>query len=94
MRVYTFDAARRDAERARLGALHQISDDRFVQPLDLDGRLRLDVEHASHVAVGVVADAQCPARCGLLHACGDVDGDAANAAFAIDSAAQQHAAGV
>jgi hypothetical protein len=63
-------------------------------PLTSMGGLRLDVEHASHVAVGVVTDAQCPARCGLLHACGDVDGDAANAAFAIDSAAQQHAAGV
>ena len=33
-------------------------------------------------------------RRGLLHARGDVDGDAADAAVGIDAAAEQHAAGV
>ena len=37
---------------------------------------------------------RAPARRGLLHARGDVDGDAADAAFGIDAAAEQHAAGV
>ena len=41
-----------------------------------------------------MADAQCAGRRGLLHARGDVDGDAADGAFGIDAAAEQHAAGV
>ena len=41
-----------------------------------------------------MADAQGPRRRGLLHACGDVHRDAANAAIGIHPAAEQHAAGV
>ena len=44
--------------------------------------------------MGVVADAQAAGRGGLLHPRGDVDGEAADAAFAIDAAAEQHVAGV
>ncbi len=45
-----FDAARGDAEGARLGALHQVGGERLVDALDLHRRLRLDVEHAAHMA--------------------------------------------
>ena len=41
-----------------------------------------------------MADAQGAGRRGLLHARGDVHRDAANAAFGIHAAAEQHAAGV
>jgi len=44
------------------------------------------------MAPAVVADAQPPWRRALLHARGDVDGGAADAALGIDTAAEQHAA--
>ena len=35
-RLDAFDAARGDAKRARLGAQHEVGDDRLVHALDLD----------------------------------------------------------
>ena len=61
-RLDAFDAARRDSERAWLGALDQIGDDGRIDALDLDRRLRLDIEHAAHLAIGVVADAHTARR--------------------------------
>ena len=81
-------------EGAGPGALHEIGDDRRIDALDRDRRLRLDVEGAAHLEPGVVADAQTAGRRGLLHARGDIDGDAADAGVAVDAAAEQHAAGV
>ena len=46
------------------------------------------------MAPAVVADAQPSRRRALLHARGDVDRGAANAALGIDAATEQHAAGV
>ncbi len=91
---HSLDAAAGDAEGPRLGAQHQVAVHRGIDALDGQRRLRLDFEHAAHLGVGVVADAQGPGRGGLLHARGDVDGDAADAAVGVDPAAEQHAAGV
>ena len=63
-------------------------------PLIFDRRLSSDLEHAAHLAIGVVADAQGAGRRRLLHARRDVDRDAADAAFRVDAAAQQDRAGV
>ena len=95
IRVATPSMPRRaEAKAPRLGAQHQVALDGLVHALDRQRLLTLDLEHAAHLGVGVVADAQGPGRRGLLHACGDVHGDAANAAVGIDAAAEQHAAGV
>ena len=90
---HAFDAARGDAEGTRLGPVHEIGDEGSSMPLTGSG-LQLDVEDAAHMGVGGVADAQAAGRGGLLHAGGDVDRNAADAAFGIDAAAEQHAAGV
>ena len=89
-----FDAAAAEAKAPGLGAQHQIALDGLVHALDGQRLLTLDLEHAAHLGVGIVADAQGPGRRGLLHARGDVHRDAANAAVGIDPAAEQHAAGV
>ena len=62
--------------------------------LDADGGLFLELEQPAHMAPAVVTDAQPPRRRALLHARGDVDGGAADAALGIDAAAEQHAPGV
>ena len=93
-RLDTLDAAAGNAKRARLGAPHQVGGDGLVDALHRDAVLRLDLEHAAHVAVGVVADAKRARGSGLLHPSGNVDGDTADAAFGIDPAAEQHVAGV
>jgi hypothetical protein len=49
---------------------------------------------ATHMAVGVVTDAQSARRRRLLHSRGDVNRLTADAVFGIDSATEQHAAGV
>jgi hypothetical protein len=77
-RLVPFDAARGDAKGARLGAQHEPGAQRLVLPLDLERRLRLEVEHAAHVAPGLLADAQAPGRRRLLEPGGDVDGEAAD----------------
>ena len=59
-RVHALDAAARDAERARLGALDQVAAQRLVDALDLDERRLAELEQPAHVAIGVVADAQPP----------------------------------
>ena len=94
LRLDPLQAAVGHAEGTRLGAHDEVAARRPGDALDLDRRLRLDVEDAAHVPVGLVAD---PERAGgrrLLHARGDVDGDAANAAVGVDAAAEQHRAGV
>ena len=93
-RLDTLDAAAGDAKGARPGAQYEVGGDGLVDALQVDRVLCLHVEHAAHVAVRVVADAQRAGRRGLFHARGDVDGDAADAAFGIDAAAEQHVAGV
>ena len=93
-RRHAFDAAAAEAKAPRLGAQHQVALDRLVHALDRQRLLPLDLEQAAHLRVGVVADAQAPGRRGLLHPCGDVHRDAANAAIGIHAAAEQHAAGV
>jgi hypothetical protein len=92
--LHAFDAARRHPEGAGLGAQHEIAAHRCLDALHRERRLRLDVEDAAHVAVGVVADPQRAGRRGLLHARRDVDRLAADAALLVDAAAEQHAAGV
>ena len=94
LRVHALDATTRDPEGARLGALHQVAAQRLLDSLDLDQHRLAELEQAAHVPIGVVADAQPPRRCALLHARSDVDGRAADAAFGVDAAAQQHGAGV
>ena len=88
------DAAAAEPKAARLRAQHEVALDEAVDALDRERLLRLDLEQAAHLRVGVVADAQRAGRRGLLHARGDVDRDAADAAVGIDPAAEQHAAGV
>jgi hypothetical protein len=63
-------------------------------PLDLERRLRLEVEHAAHMAPGFLADAQAAGRRRLLEPGGDVDGEAADRAVVVDAAAEQDMAGV
>ena len=93
-RFDALDAARRNAERARPHAAHQVGHDGFVAALHQHRRLWLQVEQATHLAVSVVADAQGAGRRRLLHARGHVDGHAADRAFVVHAAAEQHAAGV
>jgi hypothetical protein len=79
------------APASRIFPVCEVGAQRLVLALDLQRRLRLDLEHAAHVAPGVLADAQAAARRGLLEAsCGDVDGEAADRAFFIDTAAVHH----
>ena len=89
-----FDPARAAAQAARLGPHDEVGDDRLAHALDHQRRLRLDLEHAAHQVVGVVADAHAAGRCGLFHAGGDIDRHAADRRLGIDPAAEQHAAGV
>ena len=93
-RFHTLDAAPRGVEGAGPGALHKIGNDRRIDALDRDRGLRLDVECAAHLLPGVVADAQPAGRRRLLHARGNIDGNAADAGVAIDAAAEQHTAGM
>ena len=65
-----------------------------VMPLISIGACALDLEHASHVPIGLVADAQRACGRRLLHAGGDVDADAADAALGVDAAAEQDRTGV
>ena len=74
-------------------AVHEPGAHGFVTALDLQRRLRAAVKLPAHQAPGVGADAQRAGRRGLLHARGDVDRHAADAAFAIHTAAQQHRPG-
>ena len=94
LRLDPLEAAVGDAKGARLGAHHEIAAHRDGDPLDLDRRLRLDIEDAAHVPIGFVADPESAGRGRLLHARGDVDRDAANASLRVDAAAEQHRAGV
>ena len=93
-RVDALQATVRDPERPRLGAQDQVAAHRLGDALDRDRRLLLDIEHAAHMAVGVVADAKRAGWCGLLHARRHVDRDAADAALGIDATTQQHRTGV
>ena len=93
-RGQALDAAPREAESARLRAVHEVGDDGHVMALHLQRRLGLHVEHAAHVQVGGVADAQAASRRALLHPRGDVDGAATDRAAFVNPAAEQHAAGV
>jgi hypothetical protein len=88
-RLGALDAAGGDAKGARLGAQHEPGPERLVLPLDLDRRLRLEVEHAAHVAPGLLADAQAARRRGLLEPGGDVDREAADRSLVVDAAAEQ-----
>ena len=93
-RRHALDAARRGARAARHGALYQPAADRRVHALDGHRFLGDDLEPVAHQGMGVVADAQGPGGRGLLHPRRDVDRQATNAAFAVDAAAEQDAAGV
>ena len=93
-RLDALDPAVGHAERTRPGLQHEVAAHRLGDSLHHNGRLGHHVEGTAHVAVGVVADAQRTGRRRLLHARGHVDGDAANAAFGIDTAAEQHRPGV
>ena len=93
-RLDALDAARGDAEGARLREAHEVRDDGLVHALHDERLLRFDGEHAAHVAISVVADAQAAGRRRLLHARRDVDRLPADALLGVDSAAEQHAAGV
>jgi hypothetical protein len=93
-RLDAFDAAAGGAECARPGTLHEVGDDGLVEPLHFDRWLRLHVEEPTHMPIGVPADAQRSRWRRLLHARRNVDGNAADAAFGVHPAAEQHAAGV
>ena len=93
-RLHAVNAACGDAKGAWLGSLHQVAALRFGHTLDADQGLLNHLEQAAHMAVAVVADAQAAGRRALLHARGKVDGGAADAAFGVDPAAEQHGAGV
>ena len=58
LRGHAFDAARADAEGPWLGAQDEVALHRRVDALDRQRRLRVDLEQAAHLRVGVVADAQ------------------------------------
>ena len=88
------NAARGQPQCTRLGGPHQPGGHGLVQALDGDRRLRLGVEDTAHQRPGVLADAQGVGRCGLLHARGDVDGQAAEAVVVLHPAAAHHRAGV
>jgi hypothetical protein len=75
-------------------ALHQVSRDGCIAPLHHQRRLRLHLEQALHMAPGVVADAQRAGRRGLLHARGQIDRHAADAAVFVHATTEQHHAGV
>ena len=94
LRLDPLQAAVGHAEGTRLGTRHEVAAHRAGDALDLDRRLRFDVEDAAHVSVRLVADPQGAGGSGLLHARGDVDADAANASFGVDAAAEEHRAGV
>ena len=83
----SLNATRRNPKGSWLGAPHKVRDDGLVNAFDGNGGLRLDIEHAAHLAVGVVTDAQRPGRRGLFHARGNVDRIAADAVLAVNAAA-------
>ena len=60
-RRHAFDAARDDPKRARLRTGDQVALGWLVDTLDHERRLGLDVEEATHVGVGFLADAQAAA---------------------------------
>jgi hypothetical protein len=93
-RLDALDAASGHAEGARLREEHEVRDDGLVHALHDQRLLRFDGEHAAHVAISVVADAQAARRSRLLHARRDIHCLPANALPGVDSAAEQHAAGV
>jgi len=93
-RLDVFDAAGGDAERSRLHAAHQVRDDRLLQALDVQRRLRVHVEDAADVEVRAVADPQRSRRRGLLHPGGNVDGVSTNRRLGVDAAAEKDGAGV
>ena len=78
----------------RPGSLDEVAAYRCGDALDADRRLLDDVEHAAHMAIGVVADAQAARRSRLLHARRQVNHRAPDAAVGVDAATQQHGAGV
>lgn len=86
--------ARRHAKGTRLGALDQVGRDRLVDPLQRERRLRLDIEQAPHVAIGIATDAHAARRRGLLHVRGDLHRQAADPALRVEAAAEQPAAGM
>ena len=88
------DAAGAGAKGARPDAQHQVGEHRLGHALHRQRRLGFDLEHAAHVAEGVLADAHAAGRRGLLHARRDIHRDAADRAVGVDPAAQQHRAGV
>ena len=81
-------------ECARPCRQHEVGGERLVLALHLQRRLCLHLEDAAHLTPGVLADAQGADRCALLHACRDVHGEAADRAFLVDTAAEQHQPGV
>ena len=91
---HAFDAACADTELAGFGALDQVALHRGVDPLDGQRLLRVHLEQAAHLGVCVVRYPQGAGRGGLLHAGCDIDRMAADVAFGVHAAAQQHAAGV
>ena len=80
-----FDAARPAAKRLgqRLGQrlVHQVADNGRIDALDLQCLGRAELEQAAQLRPGVLADAQPTHGRTLLHAGGDVDGQASHGAF-------------
>ena len=93
-RRHAFDAACADAQDARLGAAHQPALDGRVHALRRQGLLRVHLEQAAHLGIGVVRDPQGPGRGGVPHVRGDVHRDAADGTVSVHPAAQHHATGV
>ena len=88
------DAAAGHPECAWPCRQHEVGGKRLVLTLDLQRWLRLHLEDAAHLTPGVVADAQGADRRALLHARRNVHGEAADRAFLVDTAAEQHQPGV
>src|SRR5262249_50456153 len=76
------------------GGQYHVAAKGMGKALEDDRWLLGDVEHAADVAVRRVTDPKASRRRPLLHAGGDVDGDATDAALGIDTAAQQYRTGM
>ena len=88
------DATPATLRLTRAGPLHKVAAQRRVDTLDPNRRLFDDIECATDLAVGVMADAQRAGRCVLFHPRRDVHCRPADRRVCVDTSSQQHLAGM
>ena len=88
------DAAPANLRLDRADPVHKVATQRHVDTLDPNRCLFDDIESATDLTVGVMADAQCAGRRVLFHPRRDVDSRPADRRVCVDASSQQHLAGM